>query len=232
MNHSAEGSGVAVLRRLQALPFAALLLLVTVAQAQAQSLMTHHVRREVVNGQAKFLNRLPETQTLRIDVVLPVRDQASLDKFLQEVYDPASPSYRKFLTVPEFTARFGPTQQDYEALLGYAKSYGFKVVGGSRDGMDLQLEGSVTSVELAFNVSMGVYQHPTEDRNFYAPDREPMVALPFPVWHISGLDNFSIPHPASLHKNTAAKPNATTGSGPSASFLGSDMRAAYYGGTA
>ena len=27
-------------------------------------------------------------------------------------------------------------------------------------------------------------------------------------------------------------PNATTGSGPSASFLGSDMRAAYYGGTA
>ncbi len=26
--------------------------------------------------------------------------------------------------------------------------------------------------------------------------------------------------------------HATTGSGPSASFLGSDMRAAYYGGTA
>jgi kumamolisin len=30
----------------------------------------------------------------------------------------------------------------------------------------------------------------------------------------------------------AARSNATTGSGPSASFLGSDMRAAYYGGTA
>ena len=27
----------------------------------------------------------------------------------------------------------------------YAKSNGFKVVGGSRDGMDVQIEGSVTS---------------------------------------------------------------------------------------
>ena len=69
------------------------------------------------------------------------------------------------------------------------------MVGGSRDGMDVQLEGSVTSIETAFNVSMGVYQHPTENRTFYAPDREPTVDLPFPLWHISGLDNYSIPRP-------------------------------------
>jgi kumamolisin len=204
---------------------------VMVSRAQAQSVMTRHVRPEVANGQAKFLNRLPGTQILRVDIVLPVRDQAGLDSFLQEVYDSASPSYRHFLTVPEFTARFGPTQQDYDAVVELAKSYGLKVVGGSRDAMDVQLEGSVTSIEAAFNVSMSVYQHPTENRAFYAPDREPTLALPFQVWHISGLDNFSVPHPA-LHRNSAPNPNATTGSGPSASFLGSDMRAAYYGGTA
>jgi kumamolisin len=76
---------------------------------------------------------------------------------------------------------------------------------------------------------MGVYQHPTENRTFYAPDREPTVDLPFPLWHISGLDNFSIPHPLYHQRNLPVKSNATTGSGPSASFLGSDMRAAYYG---
>jgi kumamolisin len=204
------------------------------AQAQAQSLLTHHTRPAVTRGQAKLLSRLPETQTLRLDVVLPLRDRAGLEKFLQEVYDPASPSYRHFLTVPEFTARFGPTQEDYETVLGFAKSYGFKVVGGSRDGMDVQIEGSVTSIQLAFNISMGIYQHPTENRQFYAPDREPTVALPFSLWHISGLDNYSIPHPMLVHRNSVpdVTPNATTGSGPSASFLGSDMRAAYYGGTA
>jgi kumamolisin len=48
---------------------------------------------------------------------------------------------------------------------------------------------------------------------------------------VSGLDNFSRPHPASLAKSDKVAP-ATTGSGPSGYFLGSDMRAAYYGGTA
>jgi kumamolisin len=81
---------------------------------------------------------------------------------------------------------------------------------------------------------MGVYQHPTESRTFYAPDREPTTNLTFSLWHVSGLDNYSLPHPAGLDKNpqgASAKANATTGSGPSASFLGSDMRAAYYGGS-
>ena len=71
------------------------------------------------------------------------------------------------------------------------------------------------------------------------PDREPTLSLPFALWHISGLDNFSIPRPMLANKNDYAKAHgidpetvvshATTGSGPSASFLGSDMRAAYYG---
>ena len=146
------------------------------------------------------------------------------------------------LTVQEFTAKFGPTQQDYDAVIRYAKTNGLNVVGGSRDGMDVQAEGSVGNIERAFHVSMGVYQHPTENRTYFAPDREPMVDLPFQLWHISGLDNFSIPHPLYVKKSdyaaahglnaNALVSHATTGSGPSASFLGSDMRAAYYGGTA
>ena len=210
----------------------AMLFFVMEGHAQAQSVMTRHVRPEVTSAQTKFLNRLPSTQTLRLDIVLPLRDQGGLEDFLQQVYDPTSPSYRHFLTPQEFTARFGPNQEDYDAVVQYALSNGFKVVGGSRDGMDVQVEGSVTNIEATFNVSMGVYQHPTENRTFYAPDREPTVDLPFPVWHISGLDNFSIPHPLYQHRNLTVKSNATTGSGPSASFLGSDMRAAYYGGTA
>jgi kumamolisin len=89
---------------------------------------------------------------------------------------------------------------------------------------------------------MGLYQDPTEDRKFFAVDREPTVDLPFQLWHITGLDNNSKPHPMYVKKSDYAKAHgidpskvvshATTGSGPSASFLGSDMRAAYYGGTA
>ena len=75
-------------------------------------LLTRHVREVTLNGQAPFVGRLPATQSMRIDIVLPVRDQAGLDNFLQEVYDPSSPTYRQFLTVEQFTERFGPSQED------------------------------------------------------------------------------------------------------------------------
>lgn len=202
-----------------------------VCQAQPQSLLTHHVRDAVANGQAKFLERMPANQSLRIDIVLPVRDQGGLESFLRQVYDPSSPIYRQFLTVQDFTNMFGPTQQDYDAVVQFAKTHGFTVVGGSRDAMDVQLKGTVGAIESAFHVSMGIYQHPTEDRTFYGPDREPTVDLPFQLWHISGLDNYSIPRPMLQHRSAGAKSNATTGSCPSKSFCGSDMRAAYYGGT-
>jgi len=117
-------------------------------------------------------------------------------------------------------------------VIGFAKTSGLTVVGGSRDGMDVQLEGSVAAIEKALHVTMGVYQHPTENRTFYAPDREPGVDLPFRLWHISGLDNYSIPHPAAQHRNLIAKSAAVSGSCPSSSYCGSDMRSAYYGGTA
>ncbi|MGD0301722.1 MAG: S53 family peptidase, partial [Bryobacteraceae bacterium] len=86
--------------------------------------------------------------------------------------------------------------------------------------------------ETAIHVKMGLYQHPTENRTFYAADREPTVDLPFQLWHIAGLDNYSIPQPALLRRPLTMTSQATTGSCPEQSFCGSDMRAAYYGGTA
>jgi subtilase family serine protease len=218
---------------------AAALFIASAVAAQAQTVVTHHVRPAVSLGQARYLNPMAATESLRLDVVLPLRDQAGLDQLLREISDPSSPSYRRFLSPAEFTERFGPSPEQYDALTRYATSRGFQVVGGSRAGTDLQIEGPVSVIETAFHVQMGVYQHPTEDRTFYSPDREPTIDLPFPLWHISGLDNYSIPHPMFARKSDYAKAHgmgpghvgshATIGSGPSSSFLGSDMRAAYYG---
>ena len=210
-----------------------------VVACQAQSMMTHHVRDLVRNGQVQSNGRLPQNQMMNLNIVLPVRDQAGLDRFVAEVYDPASANYRHFLTPQEFTARFGPTQADYNAVLQFAQMNGLTVTGGSRDGMDVQVRGSVAAVEAAFHVRMQTYKHPKEDRNFFSPDQEPTTDLAFNLWHVSGLDNYSMPHPLVVSKAAYAAAmgidvnkvvsHATTGSGPSASFLGSDMRAAYYG---
>ncbi|MGD0673105.1 MAG: protease pro-enzyme activation domain-containing protein [Candidatus Binatus sp.] len=206
-----------------------------VCQAQSQALLTRHAREAVLNGEAQWVGHLPATQSMRLVLVLPHRHQAELDNFLQELYDPHSASYRKFLTVEEFTARFGPSQADYDSVIGFAKANGFRVVGTSRNRMNLDVTGSVASIERAFHLRMGVYQHPTENRTFFAPDREPMADLAVQLWHITGLDNYSTPRPALVRRDAsdpAVRSGATTGSGPSDSFLGSDMRAAYYGKTA
>jgi subtilase family serine protease len=210
--------------------------------AQAQYVSTNHVREAVRSGLAQQVGRLPQSQELSLDIVLPLRDGAALEDFLAAVYNPRSSSYRHFLTVSEFTEKFGPSVADYDAVLKYAKSNGLTVTGGSRDGMEVQVKGPVSAVEKAFHVSMMSYQHPTENRTFFAPDREPTTTLGFSLWHVSGLSNYSIPHPLFVKKSDYAAAHgieakavishATTGSGPSASFLGSDMRAAYYGGTA
>jgi len=212
-----------------------------VCQAQSLPTLTRHVRDVVANGQAKLIGQLPLNQTMTLDVVLTLGDRTGLQLFLKELYDPAGPSYRHFVTVPEFTARFGPSQADYDAVAHFAEANGFAVVGGTHDGMDVQIKGPVSAVQAAFHVTMSTYQDPA-GRTFYAPDREPTADLTFQLWHISGLDNYSNPHPMFVKKSDYAKAHgldpdsvvshATTGSGPSASFLGSDMRAAYYGGTA
>jgi subtilase family serine protease len=223
-----------MIRRLVAysLPIVAIVLGTTmVSQAEPQRLLTRHVRTVTVNGEAPLVGRLPETQSLRIDVVLALRDQAGLESFLQKVYDPSSPSYRQFLTVEQFTERFGPSRENYEAFIRFAQANGLAVVGGSRDAIDVQLEGSVATIETAFNIKMSVYHDPIADRDFYSPDQEPTVDLPFQLWHISGLDNYSIPHPQLARRPAGVKLPATTGSCPGDAFCGSDMRAAYYEGT-
>lgn len=207
--------------------------------ATAQNVKTRHVRDAVAGGRVQPLSQAPRQAALNLDLVLPLRDAAGLDTFLADLYDPASSSYRHFLTPAEFTARFGPTQAQYDEVLAFARQNGLAVTGGSRDGMDVQVQAPVKAIEKALHLNIQNFKHPTENRTFFGPDREPTTTLSFDLWHVSGLDNYSVPHPLLVKKSDYAAANgispdavishATTGSGPSASFLGSDMRAAYYG---
>ena len=204
------------------------------SHAQPQAAVTRHTRDVVVSGQAPLAGHLRANQSMNIVLVLQHRNQAELDQFLKDLYDRSSPSYRQFLTVEQFTEKFGPSREDYETVKSFARANGLQVRATSRNRMILQVSGSVANIEKALNVTMGVYQHPTENRTFFAPDREPTPDLGVQLWHISGLDNYSIPKPALVRRDAHAGvgSNATTGSCPEQSFCGSDMRAAYYEGTA
>jgi len=210
---------------------ALVLLAAFTSQAELRPMLTHHVREVTRNGQARLVGHLPANQSMRLVMVLPLRNQAALDKFLSDVNDPFSSSFHHYLTVEQFTQKFGPTQSDYDTAIAFAKTNGFKVTGTSVNRVNLSVTGTVSKIEAAFHVTMNVYQHPTENRTFFAPDREPTADVQ--LWHVTGLDNYSIPKPMLQRRDVdpLAHPPATTGSCPGKSFCGSDMRAAYYEGT-
>jgi uncharacterized repeat protein (TIGR01451 family) len=97
----------------------------------------------------------------------------------------------------------------------------------------LDVAGTVTDIQNAFHLTLRVYRHPTEAREFYAPDVEPSVDFGVPILHISGLDNYSLPHPNSVQRPASISANATpnAGSWTDGSYLGRDFRTAYVPGT-
>jgi subtilase family serine protease len=224
-----------LLPRLAARISAAMFLLFLFATAQAQQplqVLHNHVRPVVANKQAVPVSFLPPTQHLNLAIILPLRNQTELTGLLSRLYDPSSPDYRQFLTVAQFTERFSPTEQDYQAILNFAEANGLTVTDKPANRLLIDVNGSVAQIEKAFHVRMTVYQHPTENRTFYSPDREPSLDLTVPVSHIAGLNNFSIPRPMIKRASGEQGTHEDVGSGPGGSYLASDMRAAYYGGTA
>jgi subtilase family serine protease len=201
-----------------------------IAQAPQQRLHSH-VRPAVSSGAAALISPLPPSQQMDLTLVLPLRNQAELTSLLAHLYDPSSPDYRHFLSVAEFTAEFGPTAADYQAVVDFARANGFAVTALPANRLIVPIRGTTAQIETAFHVEMNVYRHPTEDRTFYSPDREPSLNLSVPVAHISGLNNFSIPRPMVIRPQAELPMADVTGSGPGGSYLASDMRAAYYGGT-
>lgn len=199
--------------------------------AQTSQKLHRHVPQVVSSGQAKQVGTVPVQQKIQMTIVLPVRNQAGLTSLLGQLYDPSSPNYRHFLSVQQFTDQFGPTAQDYDGVIQWAKNNGFTIDHELENRLILDVSGTAGQVNSALNVSMITYQDPKGSRTFFSIDREPTLNLSVPVAHIQGLNNYSIPQPM-LKKAKSTGPIANvTGSGPGGSYLGSDIRAAYYGGS-
>lgn len=168
---------------------------------------------------------------LNLAIGLPLRDREGLTNLLRQLYDPSSTNYHRFLTSEQFAERFGPTEQDYEAVANFARTHGLAVTARHPNRTLVSVRGTVADIERAFHVTMNEYQHPKESRTFYAPDREPSIDLAVPVLAVGGLDNFVVPHPC-LKPISSGQPSPNlTGSGPNGAFLGNDFRTAYVPGT-
>ena len=182
-------------------------------------------------GHLQAAGRPDPNMRLDLAIGLPLRNQAAFSVLLHDLYDPASTNYHRYVTPEQFTARFGPTEQDYQVVSNFARANGLTVTHTHGNRVLLDVNGKVSDIEKAFHLTLRTYRHPVEARNFYAPDVEPSVDERVPILDISGLSDYGKPRPM-LHRKTAgsAAENAG-GSSPGSAYMGQDFRNAYVPGT-
>jgi subtilase family serine protease len=197
----------------------------------ARKVLRGHVPEAVAHLTAS--GRLPATNQLHLAIGLPLRNQNELDELLQQLGDPGSTNYHKYLTPEEFTARFGPTEQDYQAVVQFAETNGLTVIGRHSNRVVLDMTGGAADVERAFQITLRTYRHPTEPRDFFAPDTEPSVPANLHVISVEGLSDYSLPRPAARKvASPKVRPLSFNGTGPNNEYIGNDFRNAYVPGTA
>jgi subtilase family serine protease len=211
---------------------AALLLSAGNGSGARQSALTKHVPDVVASGAAQRAGALSPAQPMEITVSLPSRNEAELRSLLGAIYDPTGPLYHQYLSVAQFTERYGPSEADYRSLLSFALTHHLRPHALVANRRVLNLEATVADVDRAFDIDVQVYRRPDGTGLFFAPNREPTLDLAVKVLHVSGLDDYVQPF---SHMVRSTEPDALkmgSGSGPKGDLTGSDVRAAYYGANA
>ena len=143
--------------RIASFPLA--VLMAFAAQAAERQVLTG--QRPAAVARLQPAGNMPAETQLGMAIGLPLRNWPGLTNLLQQLYDPASPNYHRYLTPEQFAEQFGPTEQDYQKVIAFVEGHGLKVTGRHSNRLLLDASGSVADVERAFHVKMLAYPHPT-----------------------------------------------------------------------
>jgi subtilase family serine protease len=80
--------------------------------------------------------------------------EAAAQAFVEDLQDPQSANYHKFISTEEFGERFGAAAQDLHAVTNWLKSQGFTVNGMHPNGMIVDFSGTAGQVREAFHTEI------------------------------------------------------------------------------
>ncbi len=206
-------------------------LLVSASRLNAAELRSLHGHVPAIISQLRATGRPPASRRLDLAIGLTVRNRDVLNKLFQQIYDPSSTNFHRYVTPEQFTEQFGPKVSDLNAAMNFAKTNGLTVIRAYPNRVLFDVSGTVADIEKAFHIALHTYRHPTEDREFIAPDVEPSVDANLNIEDISGLNTYEIPHPLGRPRPDSDASGTSAGSGPKNNYMGNDFRNAYVPGT-
>jgi subtilase family serine protease len=149
-----------------------------------------------------------------LSVIVQVHQQNAqgLAQYAQMANDPSSPYFHKWLTPQDIAARYGASQSDYQKVAAYFQQNGLAVAGWPQR-LVLVVSGTQSSVEHAFNTTLGLYQR--DGKQFIAPRVAPHFSQQLPVDAIGRIADFRPNHTYMLPGSPRAGAGYANGFSPS-----------------
>jgi hypothetical protein len=88
---------------------------------------------------------------------LSAAQQKDLNQFLAQLGNPKSPHFHKYLTIPQYAARFGMSQNDLDKVVAWVQSQGFTNIKIAPSHNKISFDGTVAQIESAFALEMHNY---------------------------------------------------------------------------
>jgi hypothetical protein len=146
--------------------------------------------RPVTEERAKLTSHVSPDQKLRLVLGIQTPYPAQEEQFVRDLQDRSSPRFHHFLTEEEWNARFSPSAGDEQSVVDWAKSAGLTVTHRFPNRLLVDVEGSVATIEKAFNVTINRYA--LGARSFFANDRDPSIPaeLGSVIHSVGGLNDY------------------------------------------
>ena len=122
--------------------------------------------------------------------------EAALQRYLDEVQDPTSANFHKWLTAEQFGQQFGAAQQDLDTISRWLESHGFSVNLVYPNRMVIDFSGTAGRVRDAFHTE--IHNLEVRGENHIANMSDPQIpaALAPSIVGIVSLHDFGIRAPA------------------------------------
>lgn len=167
---------------------------------------------------ANFRQHSSSTEYVGFRVYLGWRNQAAAEARLQEISDPASPSYGQFMTPQLFRRDYAPTSSDVNAVRAWLHDRGFSAVYTPANNHYVAAEGTIAQAEEAFQTQLNDYD--VEGLTLSAPEVELSVpeSLGGTVTAVIGLDQSDHLIQSDIAGTDAPPPRAFLNAPPCAAY--------------
>src|SRR5208283_1194458 len=120
----------------------------------------------------------------------PAETEAALRKAVDELHDPSSPKFHRWLSVAQLAERYGLAQSDLDAVCGWLRQQGFTVNGVYPSTLIVDFSGDAGLVRAAFHTEIHYLE--VDGARHYANMKDPQMpaALAAAVAGIISLHDF------------------------------------------